>query len=274
MNPKKDYYAVLGVDSHCDFPGLRRAYYCRAMDCHPDRFGGDLVKKRQFQGLVEAFQVLSDPVQRRRYDRSRWVAIPDADPLGKVVDRWLFPEEPGAILDTFADDILEELIVGNTIPTYTSLVTLMLDLERTQQFLFLREGKNYFYVGRIREAEAIFQKYLMGTPYNLLARYYLARCHQFLGNSRHAERELRRVIHYGLLRSPPLRLTRIRRELQVVQQVQRGLVSRIRNLISQPVPEPDESPGEAMRRVLGITITRILRDEQRNQQPCNQAEAP
>ena len=66
-----DLYQILGVPSTADFAAIKRAYYRRAKECHPDRFQNSPVKTREFQILVEAFDTLSDGLKRRRYDISR-----------------------------------------------------------------------------------------------------------------------------------------------------------------------------------------------------------
>ena len=44
-------YQVLGVSATANFAGLKRAYYARARECHPDLFGNSPVKTREFQIL-------------------------------------------------------------------------------------------------------------------------------------------------------------------------------------------------------------------------------
>ena len=50
-------YQVLGVSATANFAGLKRAYYARARECHPDLFGNSPVKTREFQILVHAFDI-------------------------------------------------------------------------------------------------------------------------------------------------------------------------------------------------------------------------
>lgn len=62
-----DYYQVLGVDPNASFETIRDAYRRRAMDCHPDRGGSH----EQMVLLNEAWEILSDPERRQRYDAVR-----------------------------------------------------------------------------------------------------------------------------------------------------------------------------------------------------------
>jgi len=65
---KRDYYEVLGVDRQASQDQLKRAYRKLAMQFHPDRNGGDPEAEQRFKEVGEAYQVLSDPERRQRYD--------------------------------------------------------------------------------------------------------------------------------------------------------------------------------------------------------------
>lgn len=62
-----EYYRVLGIDSNASFETIRDAYRQRAMKCHPDRGGSH----EQMVLINEAWEILSDPERRRRYDAVR-----------------------------------------------------------------------------------------------------------------------------------------------------------------------------------------------------------
>ena len=34
-----NHYEILGITRECEFSALKKAYYKRARECHPDRFG-------------------------------------------------------------------------------------------------------------------------------------------------------------------------------------------------------------------------------------------
>ncbi|HEY6538917.1 MAG TPA: molecular chaperone DnaJ [Candidatus Dormibacteraeota bacterium] len=65
---KRDYYEVLGVDRQATSAELKRAYRALAMKFHPDRNAGDQGAEDRFKEIGEAYQVLSDPDRRQRYD--------------------------------------------------------------------------------------------------------------------------------------------------------------------------------------------------------------
>lgn len=71
---KRDFYEVLGVDRNADADALKKAYRKLAIKYHPDRQQGktDEEKKaaeEKFKEAAEAYDVLSDPDKRARYDQ-------------------------------------------------------------------------------------------------------------------------------------------------------------------------------------------------------------
>src|ERR1700683_1975412 len=63
-----DYYEVLGVPRDADQDAIRRAYRKLARKLHPD-LNSDSDAEDRFKELGEAYEVLSDPDKRERYDR-------------------------------------------------------------------------------------------------------------------------------------------------------------------------------------------------------------
>src|SRR5207253_6272734 len=61
----KDYYRILGVDRGADDKTLKSAYRKLARKYHPDVNKG---QDASFKEINEAYEVLSDPEKRRRYD--------------------------------------------------------------------------------------------------------------------------------------------------------------------------------------------------------------
>ena len=71
---KRDFYEVLGVDRNADADALKKAYRKLAIQYHPDRQQGksDAEKKdaeEKFKEAAEAYDVLSNPDKRARYDQ-------------------------------------------------------------------------------------------------------------------------------------------------------------------------------------------------------------
>jgi curved DNA-binding protein CbpA len=71
FDPRVDYYAVLGVGSGAGVDEVKRAYRELARENHPDSTGGDRVKEERFKAVSQAYEVIGDADQRRRYDHLR-----------------------------------------------------------------------------------------------------------------------------------------------------------------------------------------------------------
>lgn len=69
-----DYYKILGVDRNIPQDQVREAYRKRAKLFHPDLHPNDPKAKAKFQALNEAYDVISDPEKRKKYDQygERW----------------------------------------------------------------------------------------------------------------------------------------------------------------------------------------------------------
>ena len=63
----QDYYLILGVSREESHIGIRRAFRRLVKRYHPDRVGPQWTA--QYQRLIEAYQVLSDPERRESYNR-------------------------------------------------------------------------------------------------------------------------------------------------------------------------------------------------------------
>lgn len=66
---KRDYYEVLDVSRTATDQELKSSYRRLAMRYHPDKNPGDATAEEKFKEAAEAYAVLSDADQRRRYDR-------------------------------------------------------------------------------------------------------------------------------------------------------------------------------------------------------------
>ena len=63
-----DLYVILGVDRTATVAEVKRAYKRLARRFHPDINPGDRLAAAQFRQIAEAYETLSDPDRRRRYD--------------------------------------------------------------------------------------------------------------------------------------------------------------------------------------------------------------
>src|SRR4051794_1905857 len=66
---KRDLYEVLGIARDAATDDLKRAYRQMALKYHPDRNPGDAEAENKFREAAEAYEILSDPQKRQRYDR-------------------------------------------------------------------------------------------------------------------------------------------------------------------------------------------------------------
>jgi curved DNA-binding protein len=80
----RDYYKILGVPRGSSADEIKKVYRKLAMKYHPDRNPGDKQAEDRFKEINEAYQVLSDPEKRARYDQ-----------LGEDYSQWQQKGAPG-----------------------------------------------------------------------------------------------------------------------------------------------------------------------------------
>ena len=72
---KRDYYEVLGVPKDASADDIKKAYRKGAMKYHPDRNPGDKEAEQKFKEIGEAYEVLSDPDKKVRYDQYGFAGV-------------------------------------------------------------------------------------------------------------------------------------------------------------------------------------------------------
>jgi curved DNA-binding protein len=119
----KDYYKTLGVNKNADKDEIKKAFRKLARKYHPDVNPGDRSAEEKFKEINEAYEVLSDPDKRQKYDRfgaqwqqysrsggrpedfdwSQWRASPGSGTYTRTVSPEEFEQMFGGGLGGFSD---------------------------------------------------------------------------------------------------------------------------------------------------------------------------
>jgi len=95
----KDYYNILGVGRTATDKDIKQAYRRLARQYHPDVNPGNKAAEERFKSINEAFEVISDPEKRKKYDQygEHWQ---DADRFAEAARQqggaWRFTQQPGS----------------------------------------------------------------------------------------------------------------------------------------------------------------------------------
>eukprot|EP00930_Biecheleria_cincta_P052974 TRINITY_DN38283_c0_g1_i1.p1 TRINITY_DN38283_c0_g1~~TRINITY_DN38283_c0_g1_i1.p1 ORF type:complete len:340 (+),score=65.69 TRINITY_DN38283_c0_g1_i1:24-1022(+) len=143
-----ELYEVLGVDSEASVTEIKKAYYRRARDCHPDKFPGDEKMRETFQQVADAYATLADPLRRQQYDlrglaglaffsanATRLFGPPPWRVLLGRTDHWLWTEEKSDYMVGLLASAIPDGISGVTMRTiqaahaeaFTTRVAVLLD---------------------------------------------------------------------------------------------------------------------------------------------------
>ncbi|MDG1880847.1 MAG: molecular chaperone DnaJ [Schleiferiaceae bacterium] len=69
MAQKRDFYEVLGVNKSSSSDEIKKAYRKLAIKYHPDKNPGDAVAEDKFKEAAEAYEILSNPEKKQKYDQ-------------------------------------------------------------------------------------------------------------------------------------------------------------------------------------------------------------
>jgi len=103
VNGYRDYFQVLGVERGADADTIKRAFRKLARQYHPDVNPNDKDAEAKFKDISEAYEVLSDPQKRQRYEQfgQYWNQSGGAGPAGFDVDFGRYGN-----FDDFINDLL------------------------------------------------------------------------------------------------------------------------------------------------------------------------
>ena len=84
MAEKRDYYEVLEVTKTATVEEIKKAYRKKAIQYHPDKNPGDKEAEEKFKEAAEAYDVLSNPDKRSRYDQFGHAGVSGAAGIAKL----------------------------------------------------------------------------------------------------------------------------------------------------------------------------------------------
>jgi len=95
-----DYYATLEIDKGADYTVIRKAYKKKALQYHPDK-NRDKDTSELFKNISEAYQVLSDPELRKKYDSKQKIHTSFLNP--NIIFRNFFSKMDPALCNYLKD---------------------------------------------------------------------------------------------------------------------------------------------------------------------------
>ncbi|HSQ28142.1 MAG TPA: J domain-containing protein [Anaerolineales bacterium] len=113
----KDYYNTLGVSKNADATEIKKAYRKLARKYHPDMNQGDKTAEDKFKEVNEAYEVLSDPDKRKKYDNfgSQWQQYSSSGGRPEDFDwsQWNTGQPGGTYSRTISPEELEQMFGGS-----------------------------------------------------------------------------------------------------------------------------------------------------------------
>lgn len=83
---RRDFYAILGVSRSASTIHIKKAYRSLARELHPDKNVNDPNASEKFQDLGAAYEILSDPEKRKKYDECGEECVKKEGMMGSAGD--------------------------------------------------------------------------------------------------------------------------------------------------------------------------------------------
>ena len=106
MSDVADLYKALGVAPDADAAAVKKAFRDLAKKHHPDTHPGDKASEERFKEISQAYEILSDPEKRRRYDAMRQSPFAGQGGRGPGQGAW-GPEAGGGFDGGSVEDLFE-----------------------------------------------------------------------------------------------------------------------------------------------------------------------
>jgi len=156
----KDYYKILGVDRNATSEEIKKAYRRLARQYHPDVNPGNKEAEERFKDINEAYQVLSDPEKRKKYDQlgASWQQWTRAgyDPGGFDWSRWFTSGQPAGMRTEYVNIDLDELFGKGGFSEFFQRIFGGMDMRSAgrQYQPRARKGQDYEYTVEVSLEEA------------------------------------------------------------------------------------------------------------------------
>jgi tetratricopeptide (TPR) repeat protein len=216
MQDSRNYYKILEITRNATTEEIKEAYRRLAREYHPDLHPGNPAAEERFKEICEAYEVLSDSVQRTQYDQNLDPGRKEGQKLGKspqdyyvrAVSKALDKDYQGAIAD------------------YTKAIELNPDFVEA----YIKRGETRYKMGDARGALQDCNQALRINPKLSQAYYYQGRARYRLGYTQAAIEAYTQAIahepdfaqayyHRGLASNDLKELTRAAEDLQKAAQL-------------------------------------------------------
>jgi curved DNA-binding protein CbpA len=175
---KRDYYKVLGVPRTASEREIKKAYRTLARQHHPDVNSGDKASEERFKEIGEAYEILSDPQKRQRYDQYGHTSQADQRPRRRArngmghsrpkvnyrIENWdgNWPEDTYWRMWTAHEDVaslFDRKLAESGLPMPDGLIA-TLQVARSSPYL----GTQYFQVGMREFVERSLDSFFTARP--------------------------------------------------------------------------------------------------------------